>query len=114
LVTTRLFDAVDGARPSSVTFAPKASRSLDGKLWFANDYILQMIDSDNLAADGLPPPVHIEEVIADKKSYGNGQNIPLPSLTRDLEIDFTALSFVAPQKVRFRYKLEGYDTDWRD
>jgi len=114
VVTTRLFDAVDGARPSSVTFAPKASRSPDGKLWFANDYILQMIDPDNLAADGLPPPIHIEEVIADKKSYGNGQSIRLPSLTRDLEIDFTALSFVAPKKVRFRYKLEGYDTDWQD
>ena len=114
VVTTRLFDIFDGARPSSVTFSPKASRSPDGKLWFANDYVVQMIDPDNLAANGLPPPVHIEEVIADKKSYGNGQSIRLPSLTRDLEIDFTALSFVAPKKVRFRYKLEGYDTDWQD
>lgn len=114
LVRTRLFDIFDGARPSSVTFAPKASRSPDGKLWFANDYVVQMIDPDNLAGNGLPPPVHIEEVFADKKSYGNGQSVRLPSRTRDLEIDYTALSFVAPKKVRFRYKLEGYDADWQD
>jgi signal transduction histidine kinase/ligand-binding sensor domain-containing protein len=114
LVLTHLFDIFDGARPSSTTFEPKASRSPDGKLWFANDYVVQMIDPDNLAANGLPPPVHIEEVIADKKSYGAGQSIRLPSLTRDLEIDYTALSFVAPKKVRFRYKLEGHDADWQD
>jgi PAS domain S-box-containing protein len=38
----------------------------------------------------------------------------LPALTRELEIDYTALSFVAPQKVRFRYKLEGHDSEWQD
>ena len=113
-VMSRLFDIFDGARPSSATFAPKAMRSPDGKLWFANDYAVQMIDPDNLAANYMLPPVHIEDVIADKKRYGAAQNIRLPSLTRDLEIDYTALSFVAPPKVRFRYKLEGYDADWQD
>jgi signal transduction histidine kinase len=62
--------------------------------------------------------VHIQQVTADRKtydveSYGNGQ-LPLPSLTRDLEIDYTGLSLVAPEKVFFRYKLEGHDTDWQD
>ena len=38
----------------------------------------------------------------------------LPSRVRDLEIDYTALSFVAPEKVLFRYKLEGYDSDWQE
>ena len=33
---------------------------------------------------------------------------------RDLAIDYTALSFVAPEKIRFRYKLEGYHTDWQE
>jgi signal transduction histidine kinase len=40
--------------------------------------------------------------------------VRLPALIRDLQIDYTALSFVAPEKVRFKYKLEGYDRDWRD
>jgi len=38
----------------------------------------------------------------------------LPPLTRDLQIDYTALSLVAPEKNRFRYKLEGFDRDWQD
>ena len=38
----------------------------------------------------------------------------MPALTRDLEIDYTALSLVAPEKVLFRYKLENYDRDWQD
>ena len=38
----------------------------------------------------------------------------LPPRIRDLEIDYTALSFVAPEKVRFRFKLEGRDRDWKD
>src|SRR5262249_10447886 len=44
---------------------------------------------------------------------GGGQ-ISLPALARDLEIDYTALSLVAPEKMRFRYKLEGWDSDWLD
>ena len=41
-------------------------------------------------------------------------NLRLPALTRNIEIDYTALSFVVPEKVRFRYKLEGHDADWQD
>ena len=40
--------------------------------------------------------------------------MPLPARVRDLEIDYTALSLVAPEKVLFRYKLEGWDSDWQD
>src|SRR5208283_1835378 len=69
----------------------------------------------------LPPPVHIEQVIADGKSYwqnlsgdASSSHPRLPPLVRDLQIDYTALSLVAPEKVRFRYKLEGLDFDWQD
>ncbi len=48
------------------------------------------------------------------KSAAASSNPRLPSLVRDLAIDYTALSFVAPEKVRFRYKLEGHDRDWTD
>src|SRR5262249_18297371 len=56
--------------------------------------------------------------IADHKTYAatldaNGR-LRLPPLVRDLEIDYTALSLVAPEKILFRYKLEGWDTDWQD
>jgi signal transduction histidine kinase len=59
-------------------------------------------------------PVHIEQVIADGKSYDASSGLRLPPLVRDLAIDYTGLSFVAPEKVLFRYKLEGWDRDWQN
>lgn len=58
--------------------------------------------------------MHVEEIIADHKPLYPRDGLRLPPLTRDLEIAYTALSFVVPQKVRFRYKLEGHDSEWQD
>ena len=62
--------------------------------------------------------MHIEQVIADRKNYdaipGANGHLQLPPLIRDLEIDYTALSLAAPEKVLFRYKLEGWDRDWQN
>jgi signal transduction histidine kinase len=73
-----------------------------------------MIDPNRLYKNEAPPPVQVEEVIADRKSYSAKEGLRLPPLTRDLEIDYTALSFTVPQKVRFRYKLEGHDAKWQE
>jgi signal transduction histidine kinase/streptogramin lyase len=109
----RTFDALDGAQPGWAPFAG-AARSPDGRLWFANGLVLQMIDPNHLSGDAMPPPVHVEEIVADRKKFSAGKDLRLPPLTRDLEIDYTALSFVAPQKVRFRYRLEGRDAAWEE
>ncbi|WP_146072261.1 sensor histidine kinase [Bryocella elongata] len=109
----RVFDQFDGVQPGWAPFQ-KVARTPDGRLWFANGIVLQMIDPHHLYENVLPPPVHVEGVIVDRKSYLPQEGLRLPPLTRDFEIDYTALSFVIPQKVRFRYKLEGHDTDWQD
>jgi signal transduction histidine kinase/ligand-binding sensor domain-containing protein len=109
-----LFDTADGASPGLTSLKPQTARSADGRLWFVNGRLLQVIDPDRLHLNNLPPPVHIEEVVADRKSYGLQGTLRLPPRIRDLEIEYTALSFVAPQKVRFRYKLEGHDENWQD
>jgi signal transduction histidine kinase len=62
----------------------------------------------------IPPPVRIEQVTADGKTYDTARDLRLPPLVRDLQLDFTALSLSAPEKVRFRYTLEGYDNDWQE
>jgi hypothetical protein len=68
----------------------------------------------------LAPPVHIEQIAADRKTRWQNlsgavvSNLSLPALSRDVEVDYTALSLVAPEKVRFRVKLEGWDQDWKD
>ncbi len=64
------------------------------------------------------PPVYVEQIVADRKKYvamGEANaNIRLPPHIRDLEIDYTALSFVVPEKVRFRYMLKGRDISWQE
>ena len=113
-VALRLYDAFDGARPANMAMQPKATQSQDGRLWFANGEVVQMIDPRVSTDNASLPPVHIERLVADRKEYEIQGELRLPALTRDLEIDYTALSFVAPQKVRFRYMLEGRDRDWQD
>jgi signal transduction histidine kinase len=75
---------------------------------------VSVIDPHHLSFNNLPPPVHIEEITADRKKYQTSSNLRLPPLVRDLEIDYTALSLVAAEKVFFRVKLEGHDSDWKD
>ena len=109
----RVFDAFDGVQPERAPFR-SAARSPDGRLWFVNLSLLQMIDPDHLVGNLLPPPVYIEEIRADRHGYLAKDGLALPALTRNLEIDYTALSFTAPQKVHFRYKLEGRDSEWQE
>jgi signal transduction histidine kinase/ligand-binding sensor domain-containing protein len=110
----RVFDVLDGAEISTPILSPASAMSTDGKLWFANGTALQMIDPLHLPSNPLAPPVHIEGMIADRKIYALRDALQLPALTRDIEIDYTALSFPIPQRVRFRYRLDGRDKDWQD
>jgi signal transduction histidine kinase len=109
-----LFDSFDGVQAAYTSFTPRASEAPDGKLWFVNGTVAQMIDPKNLSRNALAPPVHIENLIVDGKSYSPRQALRLPPLGHDLEIDYTALSLVVPQKVQFRYRLEGRDEGWQD
>src|SRR5271168_4530281 len=113
IVHPRLFDVLDGARPGRVSFNP-AAKSPDGRLWFVNNVVLQMIDPSHLSGDGTVSLVYIETVVADRKQYKPQEGLQLPSLTRDLQIGYTSPSFLVPQKVKFRYRLDGHDHDWQD
>jgi PAS domain S-box-containing protein len=113
-IQTTIFDGSEGVRLHSPAFSgytPNVTKSVDGKVWFAAGDGVSVIDPQHLPVNELPPPVHIEQIIADRKVVSERR---LPPLTRDLEIDYTALSLVAPEKNRFKYRLEGYDADWQD
>ena len=111
----RVFDVFDGLRAGLATpFERSAVRDRDGRLWFANASVVQMVDPAHVARNLMPPAVHLEQIIADHKMYLPGGGVRLPARTRDVEIDYTALSFRVPQKVRFRYRLEGRDPDWQE
>lgn len=113
-ITTTVYGATEAVRPGSAAAQPRASKSKDGRLWFTNGLILQMIDPNHLYKNEVPPPVRVEEVIADRKAYAPREGLRLPPRTRELEINYTALSFTVPQKVRFRYLLEGHDAMWQE
>ena len=117
---TTLFDASDGVRSHSTTtgYSPSVAKSTDGRIWFLPWDGVSVVDPCRLPFNRLPPPVHIEQITADRKTHDAASDatgrLELPPLVRDLEIDYTALSLVAPEKVFFRYKLEGWDRDWLD
>ena len=119
-IQTAIFESTDGMMNSATAggYNPHASMSPDGKLWFWNRNGVGMIDPRHLPTNPLAPPVQIELVKADRKACdllsGAQDCSRLPPHVRDLEIDYTALSLVAPEKVRFRYMLEGRDPDWVD
>jgi signal transduction histidine kinase/ligand-binding sensor domain-containing protein len=110
----RLLDISDGAQSGFADFHPRAAVAADGKLWFANGTDLQFVDPKHWLHNSVPPPVQIQTLIADDRTYVQHSPTKLPPLTRNVQINFTALSFVAPQRVRFRYRLYGWDTDWQD
>ena len=108
------FDVFDGAEPSAASFRPRATRSRDGRLWFANDNVVQVVDPSHIELNSIPPPVRIEQIKADRKTFAIGKGLQFPAFTRDMEIDYTGLSFIAPEKMRFRYFLEGRDKGWQE
>jgi signal transduction histidine kinase/ligand-binding sensor domain-containing protein len=115
-IQTTVFDGSDGVKSHGNTsaYSPRVAKSRDGKIWFLPFDGVSVVDPGHLPFNKLPPPVHIEQITADRKTYETSSNLRLPPLVRDLEVDYTALSLVAPEKNRFRYKLEGRDRDWLD
>jgi signal transduction histidine kinase/ligand-binding sensor domain-containing protein len=113
-VRARLFGALDGAQTGVSPFGPVVSKAPDGKLWFANGTKVQFVDPRHLPENLLRPSIHIEKVVADRKTYPAQQGLRLPARTKNLQIDYTATSLSIPERVRFRYKLDGKDDDWQE
>jgi signal transduction histidine kinase/ligand-binding sensor domain-containing protein len=122
-IQTTVWDAADGVRLRSSAaseYGPRVAKSNDGKLWFVTGEGVQVVDPHHFAVNKLPPPVHVEQIVGDNKVYwqnvpgGAISNLHLPPHIRDVTIDYNALSFTAPEKLHFKYKLEGQDRDWRE
>lgn len=113
-----VLDSLDGVRStvSGTHFYPQVAQSADGRIWFCGADGAGVFDPRRLPFNKLPPPVRVEQFIADRKVYdaSSGRALRLPPLIRDLQIDYTALSLVAPERNLFRYRLDGRDTDWQE
>ena len=115
MLSSTLFDARDGAE-TGLNFRTQPTMSLapNGKVWFTNGHEVETIDPDQVYRNPLPPPVYVEQLIADNRSYAAGGRTRIPPNPRNLEIDYAALSYTVPERVQFRYFLEGHDKDWQD
>jgi signal transduction histidine kinase/ligand-binding sensor domain-containing protein len=96
---------------------PAGCRTADGRLWFPTSKGLVAVDPRNVKKNLLPPPVVIEAVrVDDQLVPGDPSALPLkiPPGRHRVEFQCTGLSFAAPEKVRFRYRLAGLDNEWVD
>jgi signal transduction histidine kinase/ligand-binding sensor domain-containing protein len=111
-----VFDSSDGvrSRASLGGYTPHAAKSLDGRLWFAGLDGINVVDPRHLPYNKLPPPVHVETVKVNGEEVAPAEAMELSHSSNDLEIRYTALSLTIPERVRFRYKLEGKDKEWQD
>lgn len=93
---------------------PAGTQTRDGRLWFPTQRGVAVIDPRSININSLPPPVLIEEVLLDRSRVGSKGAVEIGPGQENLEIRYTGLSFIKPEHVRFRYKLEGLDKEWVD
>jgi signal transduction histidine kinase/ligand-binding sensor domain-containing protein len=116
LVTAENFNFEDGLNgvAQQIRPVPTAAEGGDGRIWFTTTTGAYWIDPKRMHRNPRPPPVSIEGLISGRRAYSLTHDAKLPAHTTDFEIDYTALSLSMPSRVRFKYKLDGIDTDWKD
>lgn len=116
-LATKVWAGAEGVPIMAVApayFNPPVALAQDGKLWFVSGADLHSVDPNNLPFNALPPPVHIEALVAEGKAYTVANGLSLPPRARDITIEFSALSLADPSSMRFQYRLVGHDKDWQE
>ncbi|MGA3008297.1 MAG: two-component regulator propeller domain-containing protein, partial [Opitutaceae bacterium] len=110
-VFTNGFSVEDGHMP---TVYPPILLTQDGALWFATLNGIEMVNPDKMVFNQRVPNVIIEDVSADQRSHFGQGEIEVPPGKGALDFRFTVLSLQDPLRVRFRYRLTGFDEEWVD
>jgi signal transduction histidine kinase/ligand-binding sensor domain-containing protein len=116
-VQCETLDYLDGVPGTAVQLRPlpSALETTDGRVWFSMEAEVVSINAAHLERNTLAPPVTIWSLTSNQKSYPNrGADLLLPAHTESLQIQYTAGSLTVPERVRFRYRLEGLDRQWQD
>ena len=113
-VTTRPFRLTDATRSFEVQegVQPCILKSADGRIWQSTTRGLIMVDPARLIRVLPPTPVVIEKVVVNGRARDPAESLTLPAGSSNLAFEYTALSLVVPMRITFRYKLEGFDSDW--
>ena len=115
-IHSKAYVTADGMKTDECfgTWQPAGWKTHDGHLWFATKGGAVMIDPKSFKQNPQQPPVLIEQVVVDQKARPTEQYASLPPDADKLEFHYTALSYLVPERVLFKYKLEGYDNEWID
>jgi diguanylate cyclase (GGDEF)-like protein len=109
------FDRADGLQAVKMTGIAKAVKAADGRLWFSTMSGAAVVDPADLVFNSVPPPVYVEAVMGDGRPLPIiADHVEVPAGAKNLEIRYSGLSFVSPDKVRFRYRIAGYSDDWQE
>ena len=113
IVNSVVYGTGDGMRKSETNLGyPSAIRARDGKLWFATTDGAAVVDPKNLKINRIAPPVVIEKVLVDDQlTVPNGAPF-ITSQVKNIEFRYAGLSFIQPTKMKYKYRLEGFDTGW--
>lgn len=112
----QIFDLGDGMLGVAQQYTPASTAIADGdgRLWFATNQGLATVDPEHLRSNRIVPPVHIRALTAANRRRAAENGLRLPKGTKNVRFEYTALSLSAPERVRFRYRLEDVDTDWQE
>jgi PAS domain S-box-containing protein len=115
-VRCEVFGMVDGLRTEEATgkASPAGCVRRDGTLWFTTTRGLVSVDPDDLKRNEVVPPVVIEKAVADGQVLRAQESLALAAGTERIEFHYNGLSLLVPERVRFRFKLDGYDNNWVD
>ncbi len=114
-ITSSGFTEVDGLRNREANggIQPAGAVDSDGGIWFPTQDGVVKVDPKLIARNMEIPPVHIENVKSrEREIYAKPESIELGLGDRDVEIQFSVLSFVSPEKNTLRFRLFGFDEDW--
>ncbi len=110
----RLYGRTEGLRLGTGMSSPRLTRSRDGRIWTCTEDGVAAIDPARVKSNPVPPPVAIEQVIADGKSYDPALRGETAFRGHDLQIVYTGVSLMAPERVHFRYRLHGHSNQWTE
>ena len=110
-----LYGRTEGLRLATTgATSPRLTRSRDGRLWVCTEDGVAAIDPARVKSNPIPPPVVIEQVIADGKAFDTASPGEVVFRGHDLQISYTGISLMVPERVRFRYRMYGLDSAWTD
>ena len=116
-VECETFNYLDGVPGTAIQLRPQPSaiETTDGRIWFSMTGGIVSVDTGRLVRNTLAPPVTIWSLTSGSQRYANrGATLKLPEHSTSVQIEYSAGSLTIPERVRFRYRLVGSDSDWQD